>query len=434
MPRPCPLPPAASSRSDGGAAEPAARGATRAVDRPAWTERLAPRGLIPLGAALALGVLWACPALGAEPPEPDAAQQKDGAKDEDELEVEVRGRVVTRATLEQHETTVVSSAGTLEDDRVTSLDLGVRQARLGAKVRLPGDVFSAEVEAELAGRPRLKDGYVQARGRIFTARAGQFRMPGIAIEMESSWDVPAVDRGLLSMVLEDRLEIGGRRPGLQLAVRSHGEPRLRLSLGAFQGSRLEDAFTRETDLLAEVGVRSQNLVARAEVESGPLELGGFFVDRVGTLEMVPVGEEPLHYPAGGVDALFAHDTARGGVRLWVDGVLGASWYEHLMKAPDDRDAVFATVRLLGAWRAGGTHRGAFYIELYARFGFLDPDLDVEADAAWEEAAGVHVGAWDRVRVGLELSSSEALRNFPTAYAVGPWLGRQSALLQAGLVF
>jgi hypothetical protein len=54
----------------------------------------------------------------------------------------------------------------------------VQQARLGAKVRLPGDVFSAEVEGELAGRPRLKDAYAQARGRIFTARAGQFRVPG----------------------------------------------------------------------------------------------------------------------------------------------------------------------------------------------------------------------------------------------------------------
>ncbi len=397
--------------------------------------RGAARGLILLGVALALGVGWARPALGADPPQPGAdSKKKDGAKDEDELRVELRGRVVTRATLEQHETTVVSSAGTLEEDRITSLDLGVRQARLGAKVRLPGDVFSAEVEGEFAGRPRLKDAYAQARGRIFTARAGQFRMPGIAIEMESSWNLPVVDRGLLSLVLEDRLEIGGRRPGLQLAVRGHGDPRLRLTLGAFQGSRLDDAFTRETGLLAEAGVRSQNLVARAEVESGPLELGGFFVDRVGTPEMVAAGEEPPHYLAGGLDAVFAHETARGGVRLWVDGVLGESWYEHLLKAPDDRDAVFATVRVLGAWRAGGAHRGDFYVEPFVRFGLLDPDLDVEADAAWEEAAGVHVGAWDRARVGLEVSSSEALRNFPTAYTVQPWLGRQSALLQAGLVF
>jgi len=391
-----------------------------------------PAGLAAFGLILALGVGWARPALGADPPAPGAAKEEGGGKDE--VQVEVRGRVVTRASLAEREATVVTSAGALDEDRITSLDLGVRQARLGAKVRLPGDVISAEVEGELAGRPRLKDAYAQARGRTFTARAGQFRVPGIAAEMESSWNLPVVDRGLLSLLLEDRLEIGGRRPGVQLAARSHGEPRLRLTLGAFQGSRLEDAVTRETSLLSEVAVRSQNLVARAEAEMGPLELGGFFLDRVGTPEQFPLGEEPPHFPAGGVDAYFTRDLARGGVRLWVDGVLGASWYEHLAKAPDDRDAVFATVRLLGAWRAGGARRGAFYVEPYARLGWLDPDLDVEADAAFEEALGVHVGAWERARVGLELGVSDALRNFPTAYAVEPWIGRRSALLQAGVAF
>ncbi len=393
-----------------------------------------PAGFAALGLVVALDVGWARSAFGADPPPPAVGEEKAGGEDEDELQIEVRGRAVTRASLVEREATVLTSAGELDEDRITSLDLGVQQARLGAKVRLPGDVFSAEVEGELAGRPRLKDAYAQARGRIFTARAGQFRVPGVAVETESSWSLPVVDRGLLSLILEDRLEVGGRRPGVQLAARSHGEPRLRLTVGAFQGSRLEDAVTRETTFLSEVAVRSQNLVARAEAELGSVELGGFFLDRVGTPEQFPLGEEPPHFPAGGLDAFFARELAHGGVRLWIDGVFGASWYEHGAKAPDDRDAVFAMARVLGAWRAGGARRGAFYVEPFARFGWLDPDLEVETDAALEEAVGVHVGAWERARVGLELGASEALRNFPAAYAIDPWLGRRSALLQAGVAF
>lgn len=328
--------------------------------------------------------------------------------------VEVFGRVAFRAELERHERAAVDPDDPYALGRVDSLDLTVPLARLGARYRAPGKWLSAQIEVDVAEGLELMDAWGMARTDHFSARAGHFKMPFSAIEMESSFTLPLARRGLVHDVLVDELEVAGRRPGVAFGARHRlGIVRPSLVIGAFQGSVLvdEDPDDRDVELFSERALDAQSFVARAEAEIWDVTAGVNYEHRVGTDTVL----EPKHYWTFGADVVLDTELAGHGLRVWAEVMDGSSWFEHRLKPLDGYDAIFVMTRFISAFRIGGTRREAFYVEPYAMFAVLDPDMDVVSDIVVEEAIGVNVGLWKRVRVGLEAEFQKAQPNFPERY-------------------
>ncbi len=345
------------------------------------------------------------------------------------------GRVMARAELSSHETTVVNEQGELEESQLDSFDLLVHQARLSAEYQSPLPWLSAEVGIDASsGKVEAKDAFVQAKGDGLLARMGQFRMPTGSYESTSSWQLPTADRGFLHDLLVDRLQIGGRRPGVLVGATLPLGLKPRVLAGAFQGSELSDASTGETDIMERRSLDAQSQIVRIEAEGGVVHMGAFYERRVGVPEALLPGDEPEHFWTAGADIAIDWQFETGGLRFWVDGFSGESWFEHSEKEPDDEAAVFLAGRAVVALRLGGTEKDMPYVEPYARAGALDPDLTVVRDAALDVAVGVNVGFWRRARLTLEAQLNRTQDNFPETYALEQGAERRALILQAGVGF
>jgi hypothetical protein len=202
-------------------------------------------------------------------------------------------------------------------------------------------------------------------------------------------------------------------------------------LGAFQGSYLDDVSTRDTELLEAQSLGGQTAIARGEVAFDAVELGGYVTYRVGTDAIPALGEDPDHFWAGALDAKLDLPFSGGGVRVWLDGTLGESWYS---ESEQDGDATFLSGRAIVAVRFGGVEKNEFYLEPYAAAGALDPDLRVTSDLAWEGVLGVNAGFWKRGRLTLQGSVQRTLRNFPESYALDFYHDRRSLIAQVAVEF
>ena len=363
----------------------------------------------------------------------DAERAKPAGSTKDRFgHVEVFGRVAMRAELERHEAVVVDSDDPSLTEPIDSLDLVVPLARLGVRYRAPMRWLSAELEIDVADGFELLDAWALAKNDHFAARAGQFKLPFSAIEMESSFTLPMVRRGIVHDLLVDELEVGGRRPGVAFGARSSGDFRPSLVLGAFQGSALthEEPSDRDTEPLSETALDSQSLVARAEARVWDVTLGVNYEHRVGT----DLENEPSHYWTFGADAVLDTELGDHGIRVWAEVMDGASWFEHRLKPIDTYDAIFVTGRVIAAFRFGGTRRETFYVEPYAMFAMLDPDMDLASDVLVEEAIGVNVGLWKRARLGLEAEYQKAQPNFPERYLLEEDTDRKALVLGAQVAF
>jgi hypothetical protein len=391
------------------------------------------------------------------PPEPAVAGAEEGAKEkkkkgkkngaangkEESMHAEARGRfgtfelkgrIYARGEFDRSNVTVLNDQLVPVQQTVDSFDLSVPTARIGLHYQAPMEWLTAVLELDISGKPDMKDGYVQAKDEHFTVRAGQFKMPVSAIESTSPWALPMVRFGLLHDVLIDRLDYGGRRPGVIVGYRDRTSPlHPRLTLGAFQGSYLSEDITaaeRETDLLNGMKGRNQSLVARGEVELAGVEVGAYFEDRVGS----PALFQTAHYWTAGGDAVYDHVFGNGGLRLWGEVISGASWYELQSKPVDNKDAVFVSARAIAAYRFGGTSDEAFYVEPYVLGAALDPDTTITDDMLFEGVVGINVGYWKRARLSLQGEINKGQRNFPEGYYAGKPPDRIGVILQAGVAF
>ncbi len=389
----------------------------------------------------------ASPSAGAEPaaaeptapPDGDASSEEPskGGKSKKKRKEGIKfdGRVMARAELSSHEATVVNEQGELEESQLDSFDLLVHQARLSAEYQSPLPWLSAEVGIDASsGKVEAKDAFVQAKGDGLLARMGQFRVPTGSYESTSSWQLPTADRGFLHDLLVDRLQIGGRRPGVLVGATLPLGLKPRILAGAFQGSELSDASTGETDIMERRSLDAQSQIVRIEAEGGVVHMGAFYERRVGVPEALLPGDEPEHFWTAGADIAVDWQFETGGLRFWVDGFSGESWFEHSEKEPDDEDAVFLAGRAVVALRLGGIEKDMPYVEPYARAGALDPDLTVVRDAALDVAVGVNVGFWRRARLTLEAQLNRTQDNFPETYALEQGAERRALILQAGVGF
>ncbi|HET9931270.1 MAG TPA: hypothetical protein VFQ35_11305, partial [Polyangiaceae bacterium] len=124
---------------------------------------------------------------------------------------ELKGRLVARTEMRAHRGTIVNTSGNVENGLIKSLDFSVATARLSFHYESPAPWLTGVVELELAGKPDLKDGYLQARFSRFQLRAGQFKSPVAPQESVAPFVLPTVHRGFTSHLLTDWLDVGGRR-------------------------------------------------------------------------------------------------------------------------------------------------------------------------------------------------------------------------------
>jgi len=344
---------------------------------------------------------------------------------------QLKGRVFVLAELEHRREDVVGDSGDIESRESTSLDLSLASARAGFEYQSPLPWLSVELELEVAGGPEVKDAYLQAGKRLF-ARAGQFKMPASCFELESSWTLPLGRRGFVHDLLVDWLDVAGRRPGLMLGYRGKGGVKPRITLGAFQGTVLEEVAPGDRDvaLIEKTSLDAQTFAARAQMEILDVELAGWYEYRVGSPDL----GETQHYTTFGLDAKYDQTFESGGLRTWLDGTAGESFYVHEDKPGQDQEVIFVSARALVGYRFGGTALGDRYLEPFGYFAALDPDTEVVSDLALEAALGLNVGFWDRARLTLQGELNSAQRNFPSGYLDQQDPDRIGLLLQAGARF
>lgn len=345
--------------------------------------------------------------------------------------LQIKGRVFARAELMHRRETVVSQTGGLEDRDLNALDLSLGSARFGFDYESPLRWLSLTLELDIAGKPEVKDAFVQA-GKRFFLKAGQFKIPAPALELESPWTLPLVRRGLINDLLTEWLDVAGRRPGFAVGYRGKGGIKPRLTLGAFQGTTLDQVAPgdRDVELIEEAKLNAQTLAARAEVKLYGLELGAWYEHRTGG----PVIGDFEHYETAGLDATLDHAFQRGGLRIWLDGTLGESFYVADDKPGDDETPLFFSARALAAYRFGGVALGDPYLEPFGYFAMLDPDLEVVSDFVTETAVGINVGYWNRGRITLQGEMTRGQRNMPSGFLDHQDPDRLSLLLQVGARF
>jgi hypothetical protein len=346
--------------------------------------------------------------------------------------LQLKGRVFARAELAHRSETVVNTGGGLSTRDVNSLDLSLASARFGIEYQSPLRWLSAELELDIAGNnPTLKDAYIQA-GKRFFVKAGHFKVLTAALELESPWTLPLVRRGLVNELLTDWLDVAGRRPGVAVGFRCKCALKPRLTLGAFQGTTLEEVVPgdRDVELLDQAGLDAQSYSARGELKVAGVQLGAWYEHRIGS----KLAGEFEHFPTFGIDATLDETFERGGVRVWLDGGGGKSLYVNADKPDATEDPLFLVGRALVGYRFGGVALGDPYLEPFGFFAVLDPDTEVVSDFATEAALGVNAGYWDRARLTLQAEMTNGQRNFPEGFLANVDPDRLSVLLQAGARF
>jgi hypothetical protein len=345
--------------------------------------------------------------------------------------LQLKGRVFALAELSHRRETVVNESAMLEERDRNALDLSLESARFGLEYHSPLPWLSAELELEIAGNPEVKDAYILAGKRLFV-KAGQFKIPTTTLALESPWALPIARRGFVHDLLTDWLDVAGRRPGVAVGYRGKGGVKPRLTLGAFQGTVLEQVAPgdRDVELIDHAALDAQSFAARGELTLGGVALGLWYEHRVGST----VQTEFEHYATFGLDARLDKTFASGGLRFWVDGIGGESFYVADDKPGDDATPLFVSARALVGYRFGGLALGDPYIEPFGYLALLDPDTEVVADFVTEAAIGVNAGFWDRARVTLQGEMTNAQRNMPTSLLDNQEPDHLSLLLQAGARF
>jgi hypothetical protein len=242
------------------------------------------------------------PAVAA--PKPDKQKSKPGAgavdeplseggegtaaEEEDKKGLRVRpfGRVYARVSADEREQYTRS--------------LSIPSARVGLAASLSH--VDAEVTADLSSKSILKDAFVRVadghkRLRLY---AGQFKAPFLQRELESSWMLPVMRRGLVADYLVNTHDLGGRRLGVMGEASLKQAWKLKVSGGVFQGATDEDTGLRASEDAAlrvsvrplehltlgassyvmEVftGARNYAMTADAALRLGALELTGEYVN------------------------------------------------------------------------------------------------------------------------------------------------------------
>lgn len=321
--------------------------------------------------------------------------------------------------------------GDMDDPYGWSNELDVDSARAGLKYRDRKRNLQLEIEAEFAGRDvELRDAYLRWQpNKSIRVQVGNFKQPISGIALASRWELPVIERGLLTEFSlgnefnasePDELPVGGRDIGLMVMLRGRKLPtKPRLTLGVFRSRVHKQLEERAALPLDWSDGFPEDVYTRLQSEIIDDLHIGVSLAWLGRLDTANERDSFSHNLVVSVDATV--DIA--GIRLWLEGFTGATPV-HLGIALD-AEGTFRAARAIASYRLKGVGR-LKYIEPYTSLQYLDASSEFEDDAAREFGGGLVLGlakSW-RIQVGYD-------RQTVDSRLTG---GGSRIILQAGAVF
>lgn len=263
-------------------------------------------------------------------------------------------------------------------DPVTSL--GLTRARLGIELHY-GPFLKLKVSPDLERDGYLADAYFEARPLDgLKVRIGQQKVPFGQLEWRSRWDIPTINRGVVTEQIARRLGFSNRRVGGLVEGRVKAWPgKPSLELGVFDNGDLNDRY----DLSARLTVKPKKGldVAAAYYRREEAKTAGGAGD---------AGQLSVEYQRHHVWALAEVLLGRAR-RLTADAV------------PAGLDATFFGVRGIGAY---DFDLEVVRIQPYLGGELLDPGVRTTSDLGWSLRGGATVFFWERLRVSLEAEHTD----------------------------
>lgn len=284
------------------------------------------------------------------------------------LGLDVKGSVFVRA---RHRTVG-------EADPTTRMDLN--RARLSLSLRY-GELLKLKISPDLDEAPYLADAYLEVRPLDeLRFRVGQQKVPFGQLEWRSRWDIPTVNRGIVTNQLSRRLGFSDRRVGALGEVRVKAWPlKPSLELGAFDNGDVNDRYDVAARLTVKPLKGADVAIAyyrreEAKISGGAGQAGQISVEydkhRVWILAEVLIGR------------------AR---RLTLDGV------------PIAEDATFLGARGIAAY----TFKfDVVRVQPYAGGEVLDPGLKTTSDLGYSVRGGVNLLFLERLRLSFEAEHTD----------------------------
>ena len=141
-----------------------------------------------------------------------------------------------------------------------------------------------------------------------------------------------------------------------------------------------------------------------------------------------------HYPTAGLDVTLDMQSHGRGLRIWLEGIAGGSWFEHSRKPIDPDDATFTAVRAIVAPRIGGCRAAHFTSSPTACSGCGSTPTSMSSPI-WrlKQSSARQVGLYKLARIGVELQHRKVER-IPAELPLGRNPERLAAMVQAAAEF
>lgn len=241
---------------------------------------------------------------------------------------------------------------------------GVDSARVGLKYEHPQGVRAViKIEAG-SGKAELKDGYLRLdHDKGFRLQAGRFKKPISGMALASKWDLPSIERGILSSLSADGLDLpfaGGRADGVLLRYQLPLAFKSSLSLSGFQND-LHQVAPGSKDRYG------QDLYLRASVKPARgLEFSSSFamLGHVSDPDPDPSQSQVEYAKIGSLEVSYEQRW----LQVWLEGFAGQSLFPRVVGQPTSGNFLAARGLVAPRFRPAVPRR----LRPYVGASFFDP--------------------------------------------------------------
>ena len=333
-----------------------------------------------------------------DPERPEPKESKESKESKLASPIQIGGRLFVRSTFDK---TIATGAewGNVYDVSSARLNLDYRKY----------DWLRAGIEADFAENDlELKDVYIRARVHPgFSVTVGNVKRPISPLALSSIWDLPVIERGILSDRLLTAnyrvpLNLGGRAPGIMLTYKNKASVRPEIQFGLFNAT-LPTRVSGGAELADQADNLLRDVYLRAQIEP----IRGFSVG--GTLvafTQARFADDLRTRLFGSLDVRL--DTKH--FRAWLEGFAGRTPFF------DGTESVggLLALRVLAA---GRLHRPTSWLRLvepFVGFSALDPTDEKQDNQGSEISTGVTAFLRKNLRLQLDYARTLNENEFPQA--------------------